>query len=130
MYTVLQIAQLVLAIVLIGLVLIQQGKGATAGAGFGGGASGTVFGARGAAGFLTKLTGVLAAIFFALCIAMAFIVNTENKGTGSVLDNIPAPAAENNSEVPSIESLELETAPTAEDVPAVDTPAADEQAPE
>jgi preprotein translocase subunit SecG len=126
MYTVLQIAQLVLAIVLIGLVLIQQGKGATAGAGFGGGASGTVFGARGAAGFLTKLTGVLAAVFFALCIAMAFIVNTENKGTGSVLDAIEASAVEQNSEVPSIEAVADEAAqPAADEVPALDVPAAE-----
>jgi preprotein translocase subunit SecG len=126
MYTVLQIAQLVLAIVLIGLVLIQQGKGATAGAGFGGGASGTVFGARGAAGFLTKLPGVLAAVFFALCIAMAFIVNTENKGTGSVLDAIEASAVEQNSEVPSIEAVADEAAqPAADEVPALDVPAAE-----
>lgn len=117
MYTVLQIAQLVLAIVLIGLVLIQQGKGATAGAGFGGGASGTVFGARGATGFLTRLTGILAAVFFALCIAMAFLVNTENKGTGSVLDSVAAPAVEQNLEVPSIEPA---VEPVAEDVPAAE----------
>lgn len=120
MYTVLQIAQLILAIVLIGLVLIQQGKGATAGAGFGGGASGTVFGARGAAGFLTRLTGILAGVFFMLCIAMAYFVNAENKGIGSVLDKIEAPAAPQNSEVPSIESV-LDPAPAAADeVPAAE----------
>ena len=122
MYTVLQIAQLVLAIVLIGLVLIQQGKGATAGAGFGGGASGTVFGARGAAGFMTRLTGVLAAVFFALCIAMAYFVNTENKGSGSVLDQLQAPAAaavEQNPEVPAVEPAPA-AAPAADDVPTAD----------
>lgn len=118
MYTVLQIAQLVLAIVLIGLVLIQQGKGATAGAGFGGGASGTVFGARGAASFLTRLTGVLAAIFFVLCIAMAWFVNTETQGTGSVLDQIQAPAAVESSEIPSIEPAA--SVPAADDVPAAE----------
>ncbi|MDD9892880.1 MAG: preprotein translocase subunit SecG [Gammaproteobacteria bacterium] len=119
MYTVLQIAQLVLAIVLIGLVLIQQGKGATAGAGFGGGggASGTVFGARGSAGFLTRLTGILAAVFFALCIAMAWFVNAEKKGSGSVLDQIEAPAVEQNSVIPSAEPL---TQPAVSDVPAAD----------
>lgn len=110
MYTVLQIAQLVLAIILIGLVLIQQGKGATAGAGFGGGASGTVFGARGAASFLTRLTGVLAAVFFALCIAMAWFVNSETEATGSVLDKMPAAAVIDNSEIPSIETVDEESA--------------------
>lgn len=123
MYTILQIAQLILAIVLIGLVLIQQGKGATAGAGFGGGAgaSGTVFGSRGAAGFLTRLTGVLAAVFFVLCIAMAWFVNAENKGTGSVLDRVQAPVVEDNGEVPSIDA-ELNAAPAmaADEVPTTD----------
>lgn len=105
MYTVLQIVQLVIAIILIGLVLIQQGKGATAGAGFGGGgASGTVFGARGAASFLTRLTGILAAVFFALCIAMAWFVNTDIEATGSVLDKMPAATVIDNSEIPSFES--------------------------
>ena len=64
MQTILVVAHLFLAIGLIGLVLMQHGKGADAGAAFGSGASGTVFGAKGAANFLSRSTAVLAALFF------------------------------------------------------------------
>ena len=58
------IVHVVLAVAIIGLVMIQQGKGADAGASFGGGASQTVFGASGSGNFLTKTTGILAGLFF------------------------------------------------------------------
>ena len=64
MYTALVAIQLILAIGIIGLVLMQHGKGADAGAAFGSGASGTVFGSRGSANFLSRSTGILAALFF------------------------------------------------------------------
>ena len=64
-----------LAIALIVLILLQQGKGAEAGAAFGGGASQTVFGARGTGGFLAKLTALLAAIFFATSLALAYFAS-------------------------------------------------------
>ena len=56
-----------IAAAIVGLVLLQRGKGADAGAGFGAGASGTVFGARGSASFLSRMTATLAALFFASC---------------------------------------------------------------
>lgn len=64
MYTVLVVIQVLVAIALIGLVLIQHGKGADAGAAFGSGASGTVFGAKGSANFLSRSTAILALLFF------------------------------------------------------------------
>ena len=63
----------VLALAIIGVVLMQKGKGADAGAGFGSGASGTVFGARGSATFLSKTTAVLATLFFITSLSLAYM---------------------------------------------------------
>jgi preprotein translocase subunit SecG len=73
LYTVLIVLHVVLAAGLIALVLVQRGPGATMGAAFGAGASGTVFGARGSASFLTKLTTWLGVAFFAISLSMAVI---------------------------------------------------------
>src|ERR1700692_548832 len=62
-----------LALMIIGLVLLQRGKGAEAGAGFGSGASGTVFGARGTSTLFSKLTAVFAAMFFATSLTLAYL---------------------------------------------------------
>jgi len=91
------IVHVALSIAVIGLVLIQHGKGADAGAAFGSGASSTVFGARGAASFMTRLTTVLAACFFATSIFLFYLAAHRDRGTGSVTDNLPsieAPAAD------------------------------------
>ncbi|ANF59399.1 preprotein translocase subunit SecG [Halotalea alkalilenta] len=69
------LVHVLLAISLVALVLLQQGKGAEAGAAFGGGASQTVFGSRGSSSFLAKLTGVLAAVFFATSVGLAWYAN-------------------------------------------------------
>lgn len=74
LYNVLLIIQILVALGIIGLVLIQHGKGADAGAAFGGGASGTVFGSRGSGNFLTKMTTVLAVLFFANSLMLAWLV--------------------------------------------------------
>jgi preprotein translocase subunit SecG len=66
------IVHLIICVSLIGLVLIQHGKGADAGAAFGGGASGTVFGSQGSGSFLTRTTAILAASFFVLCLILAY----------------------------------------------------------
>lgn len=89
--------QIVTALAMIGLVLIQHGKGADMGASFGSGASGSLFGATGSANFLSRSTAVCAAIFFACTLALAY--NANNRGGsaeagGSVLDRAgAAPAA-------------------------------------
>lgn len=71
MFTVILVLHIVFAISMIGLILLQHGKGADAGASFGAGAAGTVFGAAGSANFLTRLTAVLAALFFVTSLALA-----------------------------------------------------------
>jgi preprotein translocase subunit SecG len=94
--TVIQALQLLTALTMIGLVLIQHGKGADMGASFGSGASGSLFGASGSANFLSRSTAACAAVFFACTLALAFSSNEGRSspalGGGSVLDRA-APAA-------------------------------------
>ena len=88
--------QIISALVMIGLVLIQHGKGADMGASFGSGASGSLFGATGSANFMSRSTAVCAAVFFACTLALAFYANDRSRpASGSVLDRpaITAPAA-------------------------------------
>lgn len=88
--------QILAALVMIGLVLIQHGKGADMGASFGSGASGSLFGATGSANFLSRSTAVCAALFFACTLALAYFSNDRARpSTGSVLDRpvLSAPAA-------------------------------------
>jgi preprotein translocase subunit SecG len=91
------VAHVFLAVAIIGLVLLQRGKGADAGAGFGAGASGTVFGARGSSTALSKATAVLATLFFVTSLALAFLGGqTRTEQPTSVLEraaqqSAPAP---------------------------------------
>ncbi len=79
--------QILTALVMIGLVLIQHGKGADMGASFGSGASGSLFGATGSANFLSRSTAVCAAVFFAATLALAFLSNDRSgASSGSALD--------------------------------------------
>ena len=90
MFSILVVLQVIIAIALIGLVLIQHGKGADAGAAFGAGASGTVFGAKGSANFLSRSTAALAAAFFITSLALAYIVSHGGgvQGGSSIADRI------------------------------------------
>jgi preprotein translocase subunit SecG len=84
-----------LAFGIVGLVLLQRGKGADAGAGFGAGASGTVFGARGSASFLSRTTAVLATLFFLSSLGLSYIFS-QHAQTISVVDRVqtsPQPAS-------------------------------------
>lgn len=74
------IVHLVMALALVGLVLIQQGKGAEAGASFGSGASATVFGAQGTGSFFSRMTAILAAVFFVTSLALAFYAKERSMG--------------------------------------------------
>jgi preprotein translocase subunit SecG len=76
---------LIVAGLIIALVLLQRGKGAEAGTGFGAGASGTVFGSRGSASFFSRATAVLATLFFATSLALAYF-STQSTGPVSVMD--------------------------------------------
>ena len=82
-YTILIIVQVVIALSLIALILLQHGKGADAGAAFGSGASGTVFGAKGSANFMSRATAGLATLFFLSSLTLAYIVNGAGPSTGS-----------------------------------------------
>src|SRR5271157_1770917 len=80
------VVHILLALMIIGLVLLQRGKGAEAGAGFGSGASGTVFGARGTATLFSKLTAVFAALFFATSLTLAYLGTRSPSEPSSVLE--------------------------------------------
>ena len=99
--TVLIVLHVLVALAIIGLVLLQHGKGADMGSGFGGGASGSLFGATGSANFLSRTTAVLAAVFFASSLGLAYLATTKPREAGSVVDR--APAAQPKAEAPKPE---------------------------
>jgi preprotein translocase subunit SecG len=82
-----------LAMMIIGLVLLQRGKGAEAGAGFGSGASGTVFGARGTSTLFSKLTAVFAGLFFVTSLSLAWLGSHSTAEPTSVLERAAQAAA-------------------------------------
>ena len=84
-------AQMLSALVMIGLILVQHGKGADMGAAFGSGGSGSLFGASGSANFLSRTTAVLATVFFVATLSLAYFGNLRTTSTGSVLEG-PAAA--------------------------------------
>jgi preprotein translocase subunit SecG len=101
--TVVLVVQLLAALTMIGLVLVQHGKGADMGASFGGGSSGSLFGATGSANFLSRSTAVCAGVFFSCTLALAFMSSStsmRNVGGGSVLDQPAAAASAAASAVP------------------------------
>jgi len=117
MFTALLIFQVVLGISMIGLILLQQGKGADMGAAFGAGASGTVFGARGGGSFFSRATAVMAALFFANSVLLSSpLVLGDRHPTGSVTDSV---ATENLPEAPP---EKVEVPADAVDMPPADMP--------
>jgi preprotein translocase subunit SecG len=82
-----------LALGIVGLVLLQRGRGADAGAGFGAGASGTVFGARGSASFLSRMTAVLATLFFLTSLGLSYLFSRGGDAPASVMDRAPVQEA-------------------------------------
>ncbi len=87
MQSILLILHVVMALALIGLILIQHGKGADAGAAFGSGASATVFGATGSGSFLTRTTAILAFVFFANSFFLSYL-STKAVDTGSLMEKV------------------------------------------
>ena len=117
---------LIVAAMIVGLVLLQRGKGAEAGTGFGAGASGTVFGARGSANFLSRATGVLATVFFITSLALAYL-STQRTAPTSLLDapaqTAPAPQSTQPSGSPPPAKSDLPQLPNdAGSAPAGETP--------
>lgn len=131
-FTLMMVLYVVLAVFMIGFILIQRGAGASAGSGFGAGASATVFGARGAASFLTKATKWLAISFFVLTLGMAMYVqrsglvaNAPSDDLG-VMSGVEVPLApEAATDVPAAPAA---AAPVVDEAPAA--PVVEEPSPE
>jgi len=117
MQTILTVSHLFLAIGLVGLVLMQHGKGADAGAAFGSGASATVFGARGSANFLSRSTAILAALFFVTSMALAYYSTQVSEqqslmeGAESPATPVPTPAQTREQGVPPAETTGMPAQP-------------------
>ncbi len=119
---VLIIVHVLVALAIIGLVLLQHGKGADMGSGFGGGASGSLFGATGSANFLSRTTAVLATIFFALSLGLAYLATQKPRGPGGVMESVkekPEPVKSAPAVKPATQSEKPAAADTskAKDVP-------------
>ncbi len=100
LHTIVLVTHVLIAALIVALVLLQRGKGADAGTGFGAGASGTVFGARGSATFFSRATGVLATVFFVTSLALAYLATQRTSADELVAEpgprqptSQPAPAA-------------------------------------
>ncbi|HZS79961.1 MAG TPA: preprotein translocase subunit SecG [Herbaspirillum sp.] len=93
LFMVIVVVQVLAALLIIGLVLLQHGKGADMGAAFGSGASGSLFGATGSSNFLSKSTGIAATVFFIATLMLAFVGNRHVSQSGGVMDSLPAPTA-------------------------------------
>ena len=139
------IAHTLIALGIIALVLMQRGKGADAGAAFGAGASGTVFGSQGSSSFFSRATAILATAFFVSSLTLAYMSSQRSTGPSSLLDNAEvaapaneAPAADDSvelSDLPSMEPTEGEqNFPAADsatgeaELPSLDEEAASEEA--
>ncbi len=121
--TILMAAQILAAVAMIGLILMQHGKGADMGAAFGSGSSGSLFGASGSANFLSRSTAVLATIFLACTLALAYFSNARPvaaSGGSSVLESVPeVPVAP--TEVPGAAGGNVSPAPAAPGAPQIPT---------
>ena len=87
LFTIILVVHVLAAVGIVGLVLVQHGKGADMGAAFGSGASGSLFGATGSANFLSRTTAILAVVFFVTSLALAYIASNKPKTTGGVMQN-------------------------------------------
>ena len=98
---IIMLVQVLSALTIVGLVLVQHGKGADMGAAFGSGASGSLFGATGSSNFLSKSTGIAAAIFFGATLFLSYLSSSRHAGVnGGVLDNLPTSTAPAHVTVP------------------------------
>jgi len=118
-----------LAAGIVGLVLLQRGKGADAGAGFGAGASGTVFGARGSASFMTRMTAMLAALFIATSLFLAYLGGQTPDAPQSVIDRVQSSqGARSTDQSPDEPRVPDASSGTSDDLPAL--PASGDGGPE
>jgi len=116
------VTHLILAVTIIILVLLQQGKGSEMGAAFGGGSSQSLFGARGSANFLSRLTSILVTSFFITSLVLAYLYTREGEDTsilsGSVIEQFDGQVEQVDSEVPQVDDInEPETQSQESDIP-------------
>jgi preprotein translocase subunit SecG len=111
------VAHVLVALAIIGLVLLQHGKGADMGSGFGGGASGSLFGATGSANFLSRTTAVLATIFFLLSLTLAYVATKKPVEPGGVMDAVRSQPAKQEKKPAAEETKPQPAAPPAKQVP-------------
>lgn len=100
MQSIILVIHVLLAVTVIGLVLIQHGKGADAGAAFGSGASATVFGSRGSDSFLARLTTGMVTLFFTTSLVLFYLAAQRTSQLGSVTDTLPISVSEESASVP------------------------------
>ena len=102
--TIILTVQMLTALTMIGMILVQHGKGADMGAAFGSGGSGSLFGASGSANFLSRTTAVLATVFFVCTLALAYFGNLRPVSSGSVLESaaVVAPAVVPAASAPAV----------------------------
>ncbi len=128
------IAHTLIAVLIIVLVLMQRGKGADAGAAFGAGASGTVFGARGSASFFSRMTAVFATAFFATSLGLAYLSSQRAEAPESLLEGAPVSEAEvvpaDDEVLPTTDLPAVEGASEAVEEAMDDLPAVEEEIPE
>lgn len=124
------IGHTVIALLIIILVLLQRGKGADAGAAFGAGASGTVFGARGSGSFFSRATAVCATLFFASSLTLAYLSSQRPSAPSSLLEDAAIETEElpdPGSNLPLYDLPPLEAADDSLEMPAIDESVADDQ---
>lgn len=119
MESILLVIHVIVALVIVGLIMLQQGKGAEMGASFGAGASQTVFGSVGSGNFFSRLTAILVAVFF----VTSFVLAVMAKSSVDV-DDVLIPELESVSEVPAVAPVSLDEVPdapaAADEVPAAE----------
>ncbi|HVP08743.1 MAG TPA: preprotein translocase subunit SecG [Burkholderiales bacterium] len=124
--TVVIVLHVLIALAIIGLVLLQHGKGADMGSGFGGGASASLFGATGSANFLSRTTAILATLFFVTSLGLAYLATNKPRTSGGVLDTVrtqqSAPAPAKAAEKPAAEPAKAPPAAPSETLPAGSKP--------
>lgn len=111
-YTVLLVVEVLSALGLIGLVLLQQGKGADVGASFGAGASQTIFGSSGSGNFMTRMTAIFATVFFATSLGLAYVSGKAGQADGFDFSGVIESPASSTSELPLLDASDAEALDT------------------
>lgn len=116
LHSIILVVHTLIAVLIIALVLLQRGKGADAGAAFGAGASGTVFGARGSSNFFSRSTGILATAFFVTSLTLAYMSSQSSQPTSLMDDSVVEEAEPVQIIEPTVSDSDLPALPESEEV--------------